>query len=775
MPTSPRPSHRRVATALALAATVAAVSASPVLAGRGDDDRGRDRDREHDDRGGDRGGSSRARSFNHVSTFDVRLNGNEVAEIVTATKDGRTLVYSDSATGSIGFVDISNPAAPSPAGSVLVGGSPTSVAAGSKYLLVATDTSDDGDDNDADDFVSPSGALQVIDARTRQIVKTFQLGGQPDSIALSPDGRYAAVVIENQRNEDLNDGALPQLPGGQLVVIDTQGDPAWWPLRFVDFQRLPMADAIDPEPEFVDINRKNQAVVTLQENNHIAIVDVRTGRIVEDFPAGEVTLEQVDAADDGRLSMTETITRLREPDTVNWVSDDRFAIANEGDYADNGGSRSFTIFDTRGNVRFESGAAFEHAAIGVGHYNDGRSDAKGVEPEALEYGEFDGQDLLFVGAERANVVGVYDIGGRTPSLVQLLPTGIAPEGMKAIEQRDLLVVAAETRVDEDAPAAEQTIPSMITIYERQRGGADYPQLVSADQADGVPIPWVAMSGLSGDPERDDTLFAVSDAALVEAGIYTIDVSETPAVITERVLVTNPDGTVRNDLDLEGIARRADGGFWLASEGDNETIGNRLVQVDDAGVVQSEVDLPAELLAAGQTSSGFEGVAVSGAGDDEVVHVVVQRAWPSDPEGQVKIGRYEVATGTWTFAAYALDAVESPLGGWVGLSEITALPDGTFAIIERDNQLGSAARVKRIYGVDLAAADFQPFVAGTPLPVVAKTLLADVLEPLAANSVWTPDKLEGLGVTADGTAWMMTDNDGLDDAVGQTLLLEVELP
>ena len=29
---------------------------------------------------------------------------------------------------------------------------------------------------------------------------TIDLGGQPDSIAVSPDGKYAAVVIENERD-----------------------------------------------------------------------------------------------------------------------------------------------------------------------------------------------------------------------------------------------------------------------------------------------------------------------------------------------------------------------------------------------------------------------------------------------------------------------------------------------------------------------------------------------------------------------------------------------
>jgi len=176
--------------------------------------------------------------------------------------------------------------------------------------------------------------------------------------------------------------------------------------------------------------------------------------------------------------------------------------------------------------------------------------------------------------------------------------------------------------------------------------------------------------------------------------------------------------------------------------------------------------------ANATSSGLEGVAVTGTedGGDEVVWTVVQREWADDPDDQVKIGRYEVATGTWTFAAYPLDPVESPAGGWVGLSEITVLPDGRVAIVERDNQLGQEARVKRIYAVDVAATAFVEH--GQPLPVVTKTLLRDVLADLDAASISVPDKLEGLALTADGRVLMVTDNDGVDENYGETLFVDL---
>lgn len=112
----------------------------------------------------------------------------------------------------------------------------------------------------------------------------------------------------------------------------------------------------------------------------------------------------------------------------------------------------------------------------------------------------------------------------------------------------------------------------------------------------------------------------------------------------------------------------------------------------------------------------------------------------------------------------------PATGWVGLSEITLLPDGGFAIVERDNQLVPSAVTKKVYGVDLADADFRAY--GEELVTVDKTLLADRLDELAANSIWTLDKLEGFAVAADARWYAVTDNDGLDDAIDETVFLRL---
>ena len=718
------------------------------------------------------GGEGR-RYFTHTATYDVTANGNVSAEIIDYWAGGDMLVFTDSPNESLGMIDIATPAAPTGGGTIDLGGEPTSVAILGDLALVGVNTSPD--------FVNPSGELRVIDLTDATTVATIDLGGQPDSVAISPDGTYAAIAIENERDEDANDGLIPQAPGGKLVVVDTSDDdPTAWTATDVDLTGLADVAPSDPEVEYVDINDDNVAAVSMQENNHFAIVDLPTGTVTEDFSMGEVTLEDVDATEEaigpqesGDLQPTETITRRREADAVSWIDDDSFASANEGDYADadgvEGGSRSWTIFNIDGTVEYEAGNSLEHQLIAAGHYPEARSANKGVEPEGAETGTYDDTTHVFIGAERANAVGVYtldDAGAVTP--LQTLPTGIGPEGLKAIPDEGLFVVAAETNLA--AEEEEVGLPtSIVTIYTHGASAPTYPMLTSTE-VDGVPTPWTAMSGLAGSAEGD-MLHGVSDSILGVGYIYPIDASGDAGLITGRIPVTGASF----NLDLEGIAIAPEGGFWLASEGrytdDGEERPNALVLTDATGAVQAEYDLPAALVEQA-TSSGFEGVAIGTdeSGSTEYVYAVVQREWADDEDNTVKIARLDPTDGTWAFATYEKAEPESANGGWVGLSEITALSDGTFAIVERDNQLGGFAAIKRVTTVDLAAATFVAY--GQPLQAVPVTPALDLLDELEDASIVTPDKLEGLGITGNGHVWIATDNDGLDDAIGQTLFMDL---
>lgn len=707
--------------------------------------------------------------FRHLGTFDVIAgNGSAVAEIVDFSVDQRQIVYTDAPNGQIGFVDISRPAAPVGQGTLDVGGEPTSLAVLEPWVLVAVNTSPS--------FTEPSGDLVVVHRHTREIVARLPLGGQPDAIAVAPDRKRAAIVLENERDEDFADGLLPQPPSGRLLVAELKGAPSRWRILEVDLSPVAAAatNGDDLEPEFVDVNDRNLAVVSFQENNHIAVVDLVKRRVVSHFPAGSALLSGIDVARNGAIELTGSLEQRREPDAVAWIDRDSFATANEGDYEDadgiEGGSRGFTIFNIDGTVEFESGGDFETWLVRAGHHNEARAAGKGNEPEGVEVGRFGGRTLLFVGSERANAVGVYDVSRALPSPLQILPTGIRPEGLKAATKRGLF--AASTESDE----AGVGIPTMITLYGLAPDAVPaYPTIESGDEAGsaGSPVPWAALSGLAADPSDANTLYAVSDAALASGFIYTIDVSSVPARIVRRLQVTGEAG-----LDLEGIAVGPNGNFWVASEGTAASTRNRVLEVDrTSGAVLRTILLP-DALEAGRRGNGYEGLAVAGSAGAELVYVAIQRAWlngTGDIDGvNTKIGRYDVATGTWGFVHYPLEPIAG--GDWIGLSEITLLPSGRFALLERDKGWGPTtgfnAELKALFEVDLAAAGFRAFDDPNGLVTVEKTLLRDLLPAMAENSIWTPEKVEGFAVGADGRAYIVTDNDGLDDATGETLFLDL---
>ena len=740
-----------------------------------------------------------AKNFNRIASFPVCLlqdancddDTTTASEIVAASNDGNTLVYTDSPLNAIGFVDISNPEAPAGIGTLVLNGEPTSVAVIGDYALVGVNTSAD--------FVNTSGELAVVDIASRSLVRSLTLAGQLDSVAVSPDGRYAAVAIENERDEDLGDGAPPQLPAGSLDIIDTaDADVNNWSVRNVAMTGLADLYPTDPEPEYVDINRDNIAVVTLQENNHLVLVDLSDGSVVNHFSAGSVDLDLVDASEEdiGLIDQSESLSGvLREPDGVTWLSTDYFVTANEGDL--DGGSRGFSVFDTAGEVIYDSGNALDHLTARYGHYNEGRSENKGNEPENAEFAVFGSERYLFVNSERSSAVFVYDVADMSkPLFKQMLPAAMGPEGALAIPSRNLLVVASE----EDA--RDDKIRAAVNIYRYDSAPASYPTLASTDRENGTPIPWAAISGLATDGSNENRVFAIEDSFFQRSRIFGIDVSAHPARldrewrvmdandvlstipavaladasvddddasrvgvfdVADRAALVNDDKTV--NLDLEGIAQASDGGFWLASEGAG-TVGdgdrpinslNMLIKTDANAVIEQVVTLP-DAVNALQQRFGFEGVAEQ----DGKVYLAIQRAWQG--ESDPRIAEYDPLADSWRFFYYPLDARESQAGGWVGLSEITALGGGKFMLVERDNQGGPDAAIKRLYQVDVSGL--------SDGDTLSKTLLRDLMPDLAAPGGLVPEKIEGAALLKNGDVLIINDNDGVDDNSGETQLLNL---
>ena len=768
--------------------------------------------------------------FERTATFPVyenRPKGDDifketVAEISTVTTDGNTLIHTDAAAQRIGFLDIRDPRAPKGLGTLNLkteGHSkdePTSVATFGDYLLVVVDET-------GGDFAHPRGRVDIVRISDRTRVKSINLKGQPDSIAISPAGApgkpKAAIAMENQRDEEANEGNLPQPPTGFIQTIDLSGKPENWaatPVRFEGekgellgvVKKAGLDTPEDLEPEYVSINKKNQLAVTLQENNGVAIVDLRTNKITNVFSTGKAEIKGVDLKSDKEINPTDTLPETpREPDAIAWLDDNHIATANEGDWK--GGTRGWTVFDTHGKVVWDAGNSVENLAIQHGLHNDKRASKKGVEIEGIATARMNGTNYAFVGSERSNFVAVYDVNDPAhPEFVQMLFSNNGPEGILPIPQRNMLAVSSE--VDE----AKNAVRSGVTLY-RLNEGDSQPSIVSANEG-GTPIGWGALSGLAADPRNPKRLYSVSDSAYAKGWVYTVDVSRAPAVITERRPVMR-EGEPAKDLDIEGISTAADGGFWMASEGKKGT-DNQLIHTDADLNIQSTVDLPADV-AENIGKWGLEGVsAVRDADGVEQVFVAVQRPLWKDPsrktsgEGQksqpdplegvhtARIGKYNTKAKQWQWFGYPLEHTSTD-GNWMGLSEITALDDQHVLVVERDKINGPDAKVKRVMKVTLPTADASTDSthgsagAGTnknhqnkaigkstqrednqgkvpSLPLAKKKLAVDVLPYLRATNGWTQEKLEGFTIAADGQMYAVTDNDALDDATGETVFLRL---
>ncbi len=694
------------------------------------------------------------KSFNRIASFPVIKNMAEgedqtresSPEIIDVTADGMTLVYTDSPLGVLGLVDITDAANPAPKGNIALPGEPTSVAVIGTIAYVGVNTSES--------YTQPSGQLMAFDTTTGKELASCDLGGQPDSVAKAKDGSFLSIAIENERDEDLNDGVIPQMPAGNLVMVNTtEGGLDCASMKMVDLTGLADIAGSDPEPEYVSINGLGETVVTLQENNHLVVVS-KEGEILNHFSAGSVDLDGIDATDErGALIFTESQKgRLREPDAVTWIDDEHFAIANEGDY--NGGSRGWSIFNKDGTLVYDSGVDFEYAIIQMGHYPDKRSDAKGVEPESVTFAEFDGTPYVFVGAERASVVGVYDVTDpANPVLTQLLPSGTGPEGYVTIPERGLLVSANEKDLLEDGGARAH-----VMLFEQQDGAPVYPHLTSAG-ADEL-IGWGAISGMVAD--EDGMIWAVNDSFYgFQPSIFKIDPSQTPARITDVIRIHRANGDAAQKLDLEGITLDGKGGFYVASEGRTErAIPHAIYHVSADGLIKTnkgEITIPAELQAV-EKRFGFEGITKVG----DTLWMAVQREWKDDPKHHVKLVSYNLETKEWGALHYPK---AEPATGWVGLSEIVAHGDHVY-VIERDNQHDDRAVTKKIYRIALS--EMTPAPLGGELPVVTKEEVRDLLPDLKSTGGYVLDKVEGLAIMADGTAWVSTDNDGVDDSSGETM-------
>jgi hypothetical protein len=341
---------------------------------------------------------------------------------------------------------------------------------------------------------------------TLSFLQDVSVGYLPDSIAFNSAGTQLVVANEGEPTANYTiDGVAVDRPGsiGIIDIRNPGGTPSfiYTELGFGGLT-LPAGirisgkaglstQATDIEPEFVSING-NYAYVSLQENNGVAKVNLRTKTIERVFDLGSVDFSSqlVDISDRDNAAGTGTLIKpvfgnnvrgLRMADGIAAFTltapgrfaagNDYFLTANEGDGREYGtagtpgfftdetrrlgrlktlsevtttpytafGSRSASLFDANsGALLWDSGNSFQTLAIAARVYDDSRSDDKGTEPEGVVVAKLDGRTYAIVGQERttSSMLVVFDVSD--PAAVAfvtsvVLPNSLSPEGLAVIE------------------------------------------------------------------------------------------------------------------------------------------------------------------------------------------------------------------------------------------------------------------------------------------------------------------------------------------------------
>ena len=181
-----------------------------------------------------------------------------------------------------------------------------------------------------------------------------------------------------------------------------------------------------------------------------------------------------------------------------------------------------------------------------------------------------------------------------------------------------------------------------------------------------------------------------------------------------------------DADPESLVTMPDESFWIGDE-----FGPWLMHFSvDGELLAPPVELPDNLrspehplVLAGADSAklgrsrGLE--AMDLAGDNRTLVVILEATIAGDAPKTLRLLRYDTQAGKWLPGTliYELDA------DTMSVTDLSRIDGNRYAVIERDDLEGDAAKAKRVYSIDLDRALSDKTQAGKPL---AKKLVIDLL-------------------------------------------------
>ena len=337
--------------------------------------------------------------------------GADQAEIAAYDPVTRRIFSINGAMSRVDVFDISNPAVPTSAFIIPLGGRPNSVALRDGIVAVAVENA----------IKTDPGVVKFFDTNGT-LLSSVTVGALPDMLTFTPNGRWLLVANEGEPNSYGQPDSVD--PEGSVSIINmtvgaanlTQAD-----VRTATFNdSIPKANtstirvygpgatlAQDFEPEYIAVSHDSKtAWVTLQENNAIAILDIDAGVFTQLVGLGFKNHSQsdngLDASDrDGGINIANwPVFGMYQPDTIDsyHVGGVTYLVmANEGD------TRAFTGFDEEARVSGLSldPTVFPNAATLKQNANLGRLTVTNATGDTDGDGDFD--QLLVPGARSFSI------------------------------------------------------------------------------------------------------------------------------------------------------------------------------------------------------------------------------------------------------------------------------------------------------------------------------------------------------------------------------------